>query len=91
MEDEEYYHMMVSDMERLHRTYHHINRSEEQLDAAAAELPRFNTSMSSAAGRIHNPLMSGIQLAISGAAKASLNAALERVAEARRKLFAVHH
>lgn len=56
MEDEEYYHMMVEDMERLVRVHHHV----EPPDPARRQ------------ERLHSPWVSGLRLALNDAIKAGL-------------------
>jgi hypothetical protein len=51
MEDEEYYHMIVEDMERLVRVHHHVERPD---------LPRRQA-------RLHSPWASALWLVLSGA------------------------
>lgn len=58
MEDGEYYHIMLNDLERLERVHHHIGHREE--------LRRQQE-------RGYSPFISGFRLALSGAIKSGLD------------------
>ncbi|KAK4202164.1 hypothetical protein QBC40DRAFT_277076 [Triangularia verruculosa] len=59
MEDEEYYHMMLEDMERLERVHHHVSHPSgyQQPDQSS---------------HTHSPLISGLRLAINSAFKSGI-------------------
>jgi len=75
MEDEEFFHCMLDDLERLERVHHH------------AEFPpiyRYN-ARTFGDEHTHNPLLSGVVSALSGAVKTTIEALAAKVSE-RRKL-----
>ncbi|KAK4188631.1 hypothetical protein QBC35DRAFT_473469 [Podospora australis] len=74
MEDEEYYHMMLNDLEHLERVHHHVEPVPYPLGTSGL----FRSSSSSAAAAaapqepLHNPFISGLRLAIDSAVRAGL-------------------
>lgn len=80
MEDEEYYHLIVEDLEQLERVQHHREPDAEFLEweAARRQQQEFVTS----------PWTSGVRVAISGAVKAGIAAAKKT---AKRKSVASSH
>lgn len=77
MEDEEYYRMMMDDLERLERVHHHQEPaansplSAEWETARQHQIRRRDSSTTS-------PWISGIRVAITGAVKAGIDAARRR-------------
>ena len=61
MEDEEYYHMMQDDLERLERVHHHHSQYFNQRTSQPGDKP------------VHSALISGLRLAVLGAVKAGLD------------------
>ncbi|KAK0639818.1 hypothetical protein B0T16DRAFT_423775 [Cercophora newfieldiana] len=74
MEDEEFYHFMLDDLERLERVHHHI----EPPPTKPFTLKSFATE------HTHSPLISGFVSTLSGAVKTKLEAVAAKVAERRR-------
>ncbi|KAK3984574.1 hypothetical protein QBC44DRAFT_11599 [Cladorrhinum sp. PSN332] len=62
MEDEEYYHMMIDDLERLERVHHHTSHPSEHelLTRQMNQQP------------LHNPFVSGLRLALNNALKSGM-------------------
>ncbi|KAK3302781.1 uncharacterized protein B0T15DRAFT_315031 [Chaetomium strumarium] len=75
MEDEEYYHMMLEDMERLTRVHHHYPSLPNTRDPSPARQPHHQQQQP----QPHSPWVSGLRLALDNA----LNAGLERLRSAR--------
>ncbi|KAK4163909.1 hypothetical protein QBC43DRAFT_55016 [Cladorrhinum sp. PSN259] len=63
MEDGEYYHMMLNDLERLERVHHHTSHPSEH-----SELLTRNLNQQSS----QNPFISGIRVALNNALKSGL-------------------
>lgn len=78
MEDEEHYHLMIEDLERLERVHHHREPDAQFLQWEARQQES-----------VTNPWVSGIRFAISGAVKAGIEAA-KRTAERRRSVASSH-
>ncbi len=56
MEDEEYYHVMMHDLERLERVHHHVDHGESSMRRE----------------RLHNPFISGLRFALNDAISSGL-------------------
>jgi hypothetical protein len=56
MEDEEYYHVMLNDLERLERVHHHVDHRDSKIRRE----------------RLRNPFISGIRFALNGAISSGL-------------------
>ncbi|KAK4451040.1 hypothetical protein QBC34DRAFT_323422 [Podospora aff. communis PSN243] len=80
MEDEEFFHCMLDDLERLERVHHH------------SEFPpfyRYNTRTVESE-HTHSPLLSGIVSALSGAVKTTIEAVTAKVSERRKSVASEH-
>jgi hypothetical protein len=73
MEDEEYYHMMLADMERLERIHHHL---------PVPDTPRTQRPQQE---RLHSPWISGLRVAMDGVVRAGLERFHLRAAWHERK------
>ncbi|KAK4180219.1 hypothetical protein QBC36DRAFT_41603 [Triangularia setosa] len=61
MEDEEYYHMMLDDMERLERVHHHVSYPSDYQQAKQHHQQH-----------THSPFISGLRVAINSAFKSGM-------------------
>ena len=75
MEDEEFYHCMLDDLERLERVHHHVEfvetgrQAERDIDHDAP----------------HSPLLSGLVSAVGGAVKMTFETLAHKVSEGGRR------
>ena len=76
MEDEEFYHCMINDLERLERVHHHVEHPPTKL---------FNIKTFSI-NHTPSPLISGFVSTLSGAVKTKLETVAAKVAERRRSV-----
>ncbi|KAK4214271.1 hypothetical protein QBC37DRAFT_421544 [Rhypophila decipiens] len=79
MEDEEYYHMMMDDLERLERVHHHREPDAEFLAWEARQQGQSHHQHHlSRRDSLTSPLLSGLRVAITGVVKAGIDAAKRR-------------
>ncbi|KAK4238045.1 hypothetical protein C8A03DRAFT_33945 [Achaetomium macrosporum] len=78
MEDEEYYHMMLEDMERLTRVHHHYPSLPNTRDPSPTR-QQPHQQQPQQPQQPHSPWVSGLRVALDNA----LNAGLERLRFAR--------
>ncbi|KAK1756467.1 hypothetical protein QBC47DRAFT_401369 [Echria macrotheca] len=87
MEDEEFYHLMIQDLDRLERVHHHIEPPPPPEDIPHSHphttTRRRRLSAVLSERTIHSPWVSGIRTALGDAVRAGIEAVAQRVISSR--------
>ncbi|KAK3358172.1 hypothetical protein B0T25DRAFT_541069 [Lasiosphaeria hispida] len=85
MEDEEYYHMMLDDLERLERVHHHPEflpgPSWQQRNTA-----KDTATITNMQKHTSGPWLSGLRVAVTGTVKASVDLLMGSIVEGRSRM-----